>query len=400
MKTNRRNFLKSAGAVAGAGVLGFPNIVRAQASEWVIGASVPLTGPFATAGALALPALIDFEAQVNAAGGIDGRMIRTIAEDSGYIPQNALANYRRAATEENLAFYFGDSTGFMKLVAPELNETRRVMMGSPSFSSDLANSVTNPMQFIAGPSYQDQFDMLMQFIVDNGGGTLALIYADSEFGRDPIEHGRARAAELGIEIVLEEVTRNEGADIATHVTRLAQTQPDFAIFQGYVSTTWPQILGGARSVGLQTRFMGTFWGMEKVIADRVTAQAGPFLEGYMGVMPYRYFYDQAEAPAYRELAAFKAAQDADFPGYLVTWYLQVRLNLEMWRQSMEIAIARDWEINGGNLIAALRTLEDWDTGGYFGAPATVGNHKISQGRMYQYKTENGLFLPISDWIMV
>ena len=256
MKTNRRNFIKGAGALAGAGVLGFPNIVRAQASEWVIGASVPLTGVFARAGQLALPALVDFEAQLNQAGGVAGRPIRTIAEDSGSTPQGALANYRRAATQENLAFYYGDSTGFMKLVAPELNRTKTVMMGSSSFASDLADPATNPFQFISGPTYQDQVELLLRFIADSGGGKLGFVFSDTEFGRDPIEAGKARAAELGIEVVLEEVTKPAGADIQTHVTRLAQTQPDFVILHGYVASVWPQIIGGARQIGLQTKFMG------------------------------------------------------------------------------------------------------------------------------------------------
>ncbi|MCZ6764895.1 MAG: ABC transporter substrate-binding protein, partial [Alphaproteobacteria bacterium] len=352
------------------------------------------------AGNLTLPALTDFQDQVNDAGGIGGISVRAVAEDSGNIPQNALANYRRAITDENLVFYYGDSTGFMKLVAPELNETKRVLVGSTSFASELANPATNPFQFVSGPTYQDQFDVLLQFIKSEGGGRLALIFADSEFGRDPIEHGKARAAELGIEVVLEEVTKISGADIETHVTRLAQTRPDFAILHGYVTSVWPQIIGGARQVGLQTQFLGTFWGMEKVIADRVTAQAGPFLDGYMGVMPYRYFYEAADAPAYQRLAALKKAQDPDFPNYLTTWYLQVTMTLELWKKSMETVIEQDQEVNAETLAAALGSISGWDTGGFFGAPVTVTGHKIPQGRVYRYSADSGLFVPISDWIQV
>jgi branched-chain amino acid transport system substrate-binding protein len=400
MRTNRRTFIKGAGAATSASLLGFPNIVRAQNTEWIVGASVPLTGVFATAGNLTLPALTDFETQVNSAGGIGGKPVRAVIEDSGSNPQNALANYRRAATEKDLAYYYGDSTGFMKLVGPELNDTKRVLMGGTSFATELANPESNPFQYISGPTYEDQFDMLLQFIADNGGGKVAFIFSDSEFGRDPIAHGRETAERLGIEVVLEEATKQEGADIQTHVTRLAQTQPDYAILQGYVTTVWPQIIGGARSVGLPTKFLGTFWGMEKVIADRVTAQAGPFLEGYMGVMPYRYFYEQADAPAYRELAAFKAAQDPSFPGYLLTWYLQVRLTLDLWKEAMERTIEADREINAENLSDSLRSISDWDSGGYFGSPVSIVGGKIPQGRVYQYSAGSGLFTPVSDWISV
>ena len=120
----------------------------------------------------------------------------------------------------------------------------------------------------------------------------------------------------------------------------------------------------------------------------------------MGVMPHRYFYDQADAPAYRELAAFKLAQSPDFRGYLLTWYLQVRMTLELWKKSLEETIDADKEVTAENLVAALRSTKDWDSGGYFGAPVTVRGSKIPQGRIYQYATGSGLFTPISDWMMI
>ena len=54
---SRRDFLIKTTGAAGAAALGsfgFPAIVQAQAKEWVIGASLPLTGPFATAGQLGI----------------------------------------------------------------------------------------------------------------------------------------------------------------------------------------------------------------------------------------------------------------------------------------------------------------------------------------------------------
>src|SRR5262250_97678 len=69
--TNRRSFLKTAGAAAGAATLaGFPAVLRAQAPAIKIGAVHPVTGPLAEPGqACRLGATMAVEA-VNAAGGI------------------------------------------------------------------------------------------------------------------------------------------------------------------------------------------------------------------------------------------------------------------------------------------------------------------------------------------
>ena len=323
MALTRRTLIKTGAALTAASMA--PAIVRAESPTWRVAASLPMTGPFATAGQLVAPTFSEFEQMVNDNGGIGGKPISVEVEDSGYIPRNALANFQRAQAAGDLHFYYGDSTGFMELVGPTLTGDNAVMMGSTSFASVLANPAERPYQFMAGPTYEDQVEILLRDVADRGMKTVAFVYSDTEFGRDPIEHGKAIAAELGLEVVLEEVTAAQGANIESHVTALAQASPDATVLHGYVTGVWPQLIGGARAFGLQTQFLGTFWGMEKLIADRVTEQAGPFLDGYQGVMPYRYFYDQENAPFYRELADFKRGLNPNFSGYAPTWELEGRL---------------------------------------------------------------------------
>ena len=98
MKLNRRSFLATTAATTA--VMGTPMILKAQPSEYVLGASLPLTGPFATAGQLVAPAFQMATKLFNDEGGIGGVPIRFTTEDSGYVPQNTLANYQRALATE------------------------------------------------------------------------------------------------------------------------------------------------------------------------------------------------------------------------------------------------------------------------------------------------------------
>lgn len=399
-KMTRRSVL--AGAAAGTATLGMPAYLRAMSSEFIIGASLPLTGPFATAGQLIAPAFSLFEKIINDEGGIAGTPIKFSTEDSGYVPQNALANYQRllASEGDKVVAYYGDSTGFMKLVGPELKGDQARMMTSTSFATELANPAQHPYQFMSGPTYADQFDILLQDIAANGGKTVAFVHSNTEFGADPIEHGKKRAAELGIEVVLVESTKPQGADIPTHVTKIAQANPDYCILQGYVTGVWPQLIGGARQFGLTTKFLGTFWGMEKLIADRVTAEAGPFLEGYAGVMPYRYSYDTEDAPRLQQIKAISKVALAGTPleNYFPTWGIQAFASLEL----LTIALRRNAEMgkamSADNIAAALATIKDVDLGGYFGPNVSIENNKVGVGRVYQYSAESKLFTPTSDWL--
>jgi branched-chain amino acid transport system substrate-binding protein len=402
MKLNRRSFLATTAATTA--VMGTPMILKAQPSEYVLGASLPLTGPFATAGQLVAPAFQLAAKLFNDEGGIAGVPIRFTTEDSGYVPQNALANYQRALATEGDAMigYFADSTGAMKLIAPELTGANARIMGSTSFASELANPATHPYQYMSGPSYQSQFDILLESIAADGMKSVAFIFSNTEFGRDPIEHGKATAERLGLEVVLEESTKPQGADIPTHVTKLAQSGAEACILQGYVTGVWPQLIGGARQFGLPTRFYGTFWGMEKIIADRITAEAGPFLAGYEGVMPYRYFWDREDAPRYQQYAALSKEMFAGTPleNYMSTWAIQTMCGLEIAMKAFRDTAEAGLELTADNIAEKLTNISDWDSGGFFGGPVTMESNSIKTGRVYTYDPESGLFNPKTDWLTV
>lgn len=402
MTMNRRTFLGTTAATTA--LMGAPMILKAQPSEYVLGASLPLTGPFATAGQLVAPAFSLATKLFNDEGGIGGVPIRFTTEDSGYVPNNTLANYQRALATEGTAMigYFADSTGAMKLIAPELKGENARIMGSTSFASELADPATHPYQYMSGPSYQSQIDILLQNIKNEGGQKVAFIFSNTEFGRDPIEHGRATAESLGLEVVLEESTKPQGADIPTHVTKLAQSGADHCILHGYVTGVWPQLIGGARQFGLPTKFKGTFWGMEKLIADRITKEAGPFLAGYEGVMPYRYFYDQEDAPRYQQYAALSKEMFAGTPleNYMSTWALQTMCGLEIAMKAFRDTHEAGKELTADNIAETLSGISDWDSGGFFGSNVSMVNNAIGTGRVYGYDPETGLFTPKSEWLSV
>ena len=241
---------------------------------------------------------------------------------------------------------------------------------------------------------------MLQNIKAAGGTKVAFIYSNTEFGRDPLEHGRMKAAELGIEVVLEESTKSQGADIPTHVTKLAQSGAEHCILQGYVTGVWPQLIGGARQFGLPVQFHGTFWGMEKLIADRITAEAGPFLAGYQGVMPYRYFYDREGAPRYEQYAALSKEMFAGTPleNYMSTWAIQTMCGLELAMKALRDTAEAGKELTADNVAESLSGIKDWDSGGFFGGPVSMENNKIGTGPVYEYSPESGLFTPVSDWL--
>ena len=80
MTINRRRVLKV--GAAGAAVLGFPAIVRAQSDKIRIGHLTPMTGFLGALGEYAVLGIRMAEEEINKAGGVNGRQLEIISEDS------------------------------------------------------------------------------------------------------------------------------------------------------------------------------------------------------------------------------------------------------------------------------------------------------------------------------
>ena len=366
----------------------------ADEGEIVWGGAIPLTGIYAQAGELGSQGMGAYIAYLNATGGINGRSVRLASHDSGSLPEQSLAVFKQImAEEEDVVVFYGDSTGFALLSAPEVNERYQVLMGGSSLATVLADPDKFPYQFLAGPTYAEMVGMLLVYIAEQGGKEgaaprVALFYSNLEFGRDPIPAAKERAAELGIEIVAEIETQPAGIDVSPEVLKLRQARPDYVIFHGYVTTVWPEVMVQAVQSGVDAMFMGTFWAMEPLIIR----QLGPLADRYMGVFPYRYYWEQEDSATLRLMAQVTKAE------YLPIYALQGWFSGMIFTEVIKRTLAAGMELTGDNLKATLDGIEDWDTGGLIGVPVSFKNNSIPVGRIYQGNSATGRMDPVSDWI--
>src|ERR1035438_7541057 len=75
-------------------------------TEIRLGQTMPFSGPVSVAGATGHASMAYFDA-VNKAGGINGRRIKLIALDDGYIPPKTVEATRRLVEDENVLMLYG-----------------------------------------------------------------------------------------------------------------------------------------------------------------------------------------------------------------------------------------------------------------------------------------------------
>ncbi len=376
---------------------GMATPVLADEGEIVWGGSVPLTGIYAQAGRYGLAGIEGYLAYLNATGGINGRPVRLENRDSGSEPEQAIAIFKQImAEEEDIVAFYGDSTEFAILSAPEVNERYRLLMIGASMSTVLADPVNYPYQVLTGPTYAEMVGMLMEHIAEQGGRSegaaprVVLFHSNLEFGRDPLPAARERAAELGIEIVEEIETEPAGIDVAPEVLKLRRAEPDYVIFFGYVATVWPEVMKQAVQSGVDAMFMGTFWAME----PEIIKQLGPLADRYMGVFPYRYYWEQEDSATLRLIA--EVTQKEYVPIFaLQGWFTGMILT-----EAIKRTLDAGKELTGDNLKEAIDGIQDWDTGGLIGVPVSFRNNSIPVGRIYRGNSSTGRMDPVSDWIVL
>ena len=403
IQITRRHVLKSgaaAGAVTGLGGTFGASLALAQnQGDIVIGSSLPVTGVFANTGVEFAAAMADYCNWRNENGGISGRKLRFVWEDSAYKTDQSVAVFRKISASDNPPFYYGDSTGWSKAVAAEVSSRGTMLTSAPSFSSDLADPEKVPYYFMSGPTYAAMLEVLLRYIKSNQKGStapsVALIYSDTEFGRDPIAAAKAKAQALGLPLAAEIMTKPGGVDVSAEVIKLRRAKPDYVIFHGYVLAPIPEFMRQIREAGLDPTFMGTIWTMDKLIIDQMKDAA----DGFTGVMPYRYYYDTDGAPAMKTIQAVSRKAKPD-SAYRTVYYVHAWLTMMIYEEIAKRLIAAGKPFDGPNMKAALEGIENWDTGGIIGLPVSLKTHSIPIGRVYRANGKTNLLDPVSDWIKI
>lgn len=371
------------------GCIGTAAAQEKQKDPIVIGASVPLTGVFAFAGVEFQRGFQDWVEWLNNHGGIKGHPVRYHAADTGYDLDQSMAVFHRITNSYDVDFYFGDSTAFEKAVSPQLKEMD-IMLTGASFASALDNPEEHPCVFLPGPSYSEQVGILLKYIANESpDARVAFVHSNTEFGRDPIPAAKEMAKELGLEVVAVIQTPPGSTNISAQVLKLRQAHPDYAIMHGYVLAPIPSFIELARKMGMDTQFMGTYYTMDQRIID----QMGKAAKGFMGVMPYRYYY----AEDWKESKLLQVIHKLH-DEYQSTYYIQAWVTGTLIKHIAAQTLEAGKSLTCGNMRETIAQMEHIETGGLIGKTFAFDGNSIPVARIYRANVSKGRMEPVSGWI--
>jgi branched-chain amino acid transport system substrate-binding protein len=178
-------------------------------------------------------------------------------------------------------------------------------------------------------------------------------------------------------------------DVTSQVIRLKQKKADYLIIHGFVLSPVPALLKGCRDMGVKVVPMATFWGMGKMVLDKL----GPLAKGFTGVMPYTYYW--YDVPANQEIKAFNKKHHPKVK-HRTTYYTQGWFTGMIFAECLRRA-DKAGNLTGKGLSDALATIKDWNVGGLT-APVTFKDNKIPVAKVWEADVKKKVYVPISDWI--
>ncbi|HSB22682.1 MAG TPA: ABC transporter substrate-binding protein [Burkholderiaceae bacterium] len=226
---NRRRVLQSGVAIAGVTALGAPSLLRAQGDAIRIGHLTPMTGFLGALGEYAVMGIKMAVEEINAAGGVLGRQIDLMTEDS-VNPQVAASKAQRMFERDNVALLMGEINSASALTISQVAARAKKLFISIGARSDaLRGKDCNRYTFHVDIPVTVMVNAAGQALMRDGlvkGKRIYSLTADYLFGHDLSKAAKKFFAANGGEQIGDELVPTDVTDFSPYLLKIRQAKPD------------------------------------------------------------------------------------------------------------------------------------------------------------------------------
>src|ERR1700756_2799150 len=226
---SRRTLIKAGAAFAGVSALGFPAIVRAQADRIKTGPLTPLTGFLGAIGSYAqLGAKLAAE-ELNQSGGILGKPIDLISEDS-VNPATAATKAQRMIEQDGAALRVGEISSASSLTIMQVAERNKKVFFSTGARSDaLRGKNCNRYSFHCDIPNTVMVNAVGTALSQKGmvkGKKFFTLTADYIFGHDLLKAAKAFFAANDANRIGDELIATDVTDFSPYLLKVPRAKPN------------------------------------------------------------------------------------------------------------------------------------------------------------------------------
>jgi len=290
-----------AGAAALIGGVAMPAVLRAQTPDTIrIGHLTPRTGFLGPLGEFGVQGVNLAVEEINAAGGIMGRRIDLIAEDS-VNPQTASAKAERFIERDKVALVIGEISSASGLaIAQVAKRTNSLFVNTGCNSDALRGSDCNRNMFhIEGANSMYVKSVGRALLRDNmvSGKKWFSLTADYAFGHDLLRVAKRFMQGNGGTFAADELVPTDATDFSPYLLKIRQARPDLVI-TNLAGTQITNFIKQYTEFGLRYPVAG--FGFDTAVAW------GAGKGNFLGTWPLLWHHDLDTPSSKRFVQAFRA----------------------------------------------------------------------------------------------
>jgi branched-chain amino acid transport system substrate-binding protein len=232
LKLDRRLLLKGAAGSALIAGIGMPAISKAQADVLKIGHLTPRTGFLGPLGEYAVQAADLAVEEINAAGGVMGRKIELVKEDS-VNPQTASTKAERLIERDKVICIVGEiSSASCLAIAQVAQRTKNLYINTGGNSDALRGSNCNKYMFHVESQNSMYVKTVGRALLANNmvkGKKWYSLTADYAFGHDLLKVAKRFMEANGGQFAADELVPTDFSDFSTILTKIRSAKPDMVV---------------------------------------------------------------------------------------------------------------------------------------------------------------------------
>ena len=262
-------------------------------TEIVIGTIQDLSGPLAGYGKQARNGMQLRVDEVNEQGGVNGRKLTLLVEDSGYDPKKAVLAAQKLVNQDKIFIMAGHIGTAQNNAAMPVQFEKNIINYMPLTAAREMYEPVNRLKFAMLSSYYEQMHlMLPKMVKDKNVKKVCVIYQDDEFGLEVL-----RGAEAGLKTISMEMTektsfKRGATDFSSQVAKMKSAGCDLVVLGTIIRETI-----GTIAESRKNGFNPVFFGSVAAYTDLIHRLGGKAMDGMYATMSWQNPYlDEASQP--------------------------------------------------------------------------------------------------------
>ena len=289
-------------------------------TEITIGSIQDLSGPAVSLGKQARLGMMLRVDEINEQGGINGRKLKLIVEDSGYDPKKAFLAAQKLVNQDKIFMMVGHIGTAHNLAAMPVQFEKNVVNFFPLTAAREMYEPLHKLKYAFSVTYFDQIRKTAPKLVkEKGIKKVCTLYQDDEFGLEVMRGGEAGLKAIGMDYTEKTSYKRGATDFSSQVAKMKAAACEMVVL-GTIARETIGTIGESRKTGFNPVFLAS----NAAYNDAIHKLGGKAMDGlYSSMTAQNPYLDDSSQPIRFWANKFKTKFNEDPSVFSVYGYLIV-----------------------------------------------------------------------------